>query len=359
MEHLTRERLLTVVLATATALSLYVCYYLVRPFLAPLAWALALAVTTYPMHDWIARRVRYRSLAAGVSVLIVVIALLSPLVLMMHQLVGEIADGISKLQAARGDEGWRQTLDRAPILAGALDWIESQINWRAELEKVRQFLISRLSALVTLSLRVVTHIFITAFVLFYFFRDRRAALDTLLSLMPLSAEEAESLFRRIRKTIHATLFGTLAVGMAQGTLGGLMFWVLGLPAPIFWGAIMVIMAVVPIVGAFAIWIPASLYLLLEGDWVRAAILFGWGALVVSLVDNFLYPILVGRGLQMHTLPVFFALLGGLFVFGASGLIIGPVALAVTLALLDVWRMRAAAIDRVGSGEQSSPATPGR
>jgi predicted PurR-regulated permease PerM len=103
--------------------------------------------------------------------------------------------------------------------------------------------------------------------------------------------------------------------------------------------VMALVAVVPVLGAFVVWVPAAIFLALEGNWGKAAILTGWGVVVVGLIDNLLYPALVGKRLRLHTLPVFFSILGGLALFGASGLILGPVTLAVTAALIDVWRRR--------------------
>jgi predicted PurR-regulated permease PerM len=128
----------------------------------------------------------------------------------------------------------------------------------------------------------------------------------------------------------------------QGALGGLMFWWLGLPAPILWGAVMGLLAIVPVLGAFVVWLPAAKFLAARGQWGKAVILLLWGTVVVGLINNLLYPILVGKRLRLHTVPVFFAIVGGLAVFGATGIILGPVILALTDAILEIWRRRTAA-----------------
>jgi predicted PurR-regulated permease PerM len=116
-----------------------------------------------------------------------------------------------------------------------------------------------------------------------------------------------------------------------------MFWWLGLPAPVLWGLVMGVLAVVPVLGAFIIWIPAVMFLTLEGSWGKALILAAWGGVVVAGIDNLMYPVLVGNRLKVHTIPTFMAIVGGLVVFGASGLILGPVTLTVTMVLLEGWR----------------------
>lgn len=157
--------------------------------------------------------------------------------------------------------------------------------------------------------------------------------------MPLSAEETDKVFGRVDDSVQATIFGTVVVALVQGTLGGLMFWWLGLPAPLLWGSVMALLAIVPIFGAFIVWIPAAVFLALEGSWDKALILTAWGGIVIALVDNLLYPILVKDRLRLHTVPVFIALVGGIAVFGAAGIVLGPVTLAVAVALVEIWRRR--------------------
>jgi predicted PurR-regulated permease PerM len=147
---------------------------------------------------------------------------------------------------------------------------------------------------------------------------------------------------RVGDTIYATIYGTLVVAAVQGLLGGLMFWWLGLPTPMLWGVIMGLLAVVPVLGAFVVWIPAAIFLLLDGSWGKAVMLALWGGVVVAGIDNVVYPVLVGSRLKMHTVLAFVSVVGGLMVFGPSGLILGPVALTITTELLAIWRQRAVA-----------------
>ena len=149
----------------------------------------------------------------------------------------------------------------------------------------------------------------------------------------------DQLFANVSDTVHATLYGTITVAIVQGALGGLMFWWLGLPAPLLWGVVMGLLAVVPVLGAFVIWIPAAIFLVLEGSGAKALLLTLWGVIVVGGIDNLLYPMLVGKRLRMHTVPAFIAIVGGLIVFGPSGLILGPVIVTVTRLLLHIWRAR--------------------
>ncbi len=330
-----------VVLVAATALLLYACWQLVQPFIGPLAWALALAIVALPLHRWMARKVEKPGLAAGLAVLAVAIIIVVPATFVGFSIVKEAGAGLDLIKNTAESGNWREQLARSPRLGGAVAALEKQANLGSQLQGMASEAGKRISQVVASSAWAIIQLLLTLFVLFYFFRDRRKALGTLRSLIPLSEHETDEVFARVSDTIHATIFGTLFVAAVQGTLGGLMFWWLGLPAPILWGAVMALLAIVPVLGAFVIWVPAAIFLAASGEIGKAAILTVWGGVVVALIDNLLYPIVVGKKLRLHTVPVFFAIVGGLAVFGAAGLILGPVVLALTDAILQIWRRRTA------------------
>jgi predicted PurR-regulated permease PerM len=259
----------------------------------------------------------------------------------MHRLAVEATNVVETLREEQKTQNWRATLYNNPQLAPVVQWIESQVDVNEELDRAVEAITNRFSRLVSGSVWAMIQILMTLFTLYFFFRDRRAVLRSMRSLVPLSHAEADKVFRRVADTIYGTLYGHIAVSFIQGALGGLMFWVLGLPAPLLWGVVMALLAIIPVLGAFVIWAPAAAFLLMEGDVWKAVILTLWGTLVVGLIDNLLYPVLVGKRLRLHTLPVFFAIVGGLIVFGMAGLVLGPLALALTIALVDIWKRRTA------------------
>jgi predicted PurR-regulated permease PerM len=196
---------------------------------------------------------------------------------------------------------------------------------------------------------VATGVLITLYILFYFLRDGSEMLRGLRRYLPLARHETDRLFRTTAETIRAVVFGTMAVSLIQGVLGGLIFWWLDLPAPLVWGAVMAFLSLLPMFGAALVWAPVALFLALQGDWQSALILAAWGAIVIGLSDNLLRPLLVKGQSQMHTLTVFIAMLGGLSAFGATGLVLGPLVVAIGTTLLDIWRARTAAGDTVEEG----------
>jgi predicted PurR-regulated permease PerM len=159
-------------------------------------------------------------------------------------------------------------------------------------------------------------------------------------LSPFTHSETSHLFHRAAETIRGVFYGTIITAAVQGTLGGLLFWLVGLPNPLFWGVVMALLSVIPVLGAFVIWVPAAAYLAMTGAWVQAAVVVAYGGIVIGGIDNVLYPVLAGGRLRLHTVPVFISIVGGLIVFGAAGLIIGPLAMSITIAIMEIWRSRA-------------------
>lgn len=360
-----RNRVQALVLILATAFGIYLCYRLALPFLPALAWALALAVIFAPFHRWLVSKLKRPSLAAAVAVLVVALMVAVPVTFLAQRLVTESAKGAEVIKTKVESGEWRRAIQAQPRLAPLADWIERKVDLPGTVKTLATWLTTTAGSIVKGSVVQVTEFCLIFYLLFYFLRDRCVALQLIRSLSPLSEAETERLFARIADTIHATVGGTLAVSVAQGLLGGLMFWWLGLPAPLLWGVVMALLAVLPVLGAFIVWIPAALILALEGSGGKALILTVWGLLVVGTIDNLLRPILVGNRLKLHTILAFISVVGGLILFGPSGLILGPVALTITTVLLETWRTRtvAEAMARVESAAASrfnndgAPKTP--
>lgn len=334
-----RRQVQTLLLMAATAAGIYLCLQMILPFLSPLAWALALAVLFAPLQRLLEKRLGNSSAAALVSVLLIALIVVIPLVLVVEQLAIQTSSAV-ELIAARIESGsWRRDLQAYPGLLALAGQVDQQFDLPGTLKALSATLGSTAAVLLRGSLWQLLGAALAFYLLFFLLRDRYAARQALRALSPLSGAEMNKLFGRIADTVHATLYGTLVMSALQGTLGGLMFWWLGLPEPLLWGLVMAVLAIVPVLGTSVVWGPASLYLLLAGHWVQALILFGWGMLVVGMIDNLLRPVMVGARLRLHTVPAFLSVLGGLMLFGSAGLILGPVTLTVTDELLELWRER--------------------
>ena len=331
-----RNHVYTLLLMAATVAGMYFCYQLATPFIPAFTWALALSVLFAPLYRRLVKKIKHPNLAAMICILAAVLIVVVPTAFIAQRILVEAANGAETIKTMIQSGEWQQILDAHPRLAPAGNWIEQQIDLPGIFNNAATWLTGTAASFVHGSVLQLISVVLTFYMLFYFLRDCGAILDTLRLISPLSGPDMKRIFDGISDTIHATVFGTFAVSLVQGTLGGLMFWWLDLPSPILWGVVMALLAVVPVLGAFIVWIPAAIFLLLDGSEGKALLLTIWGAVVVGGIDNLLYPMLVGSKLKMHTIIAFVSIVGGLIFFGPSGLILGPVMFTVTRILLEIW-----------------------
>ena len=334
-----RARVHALVLIAATLAGIYLCYMMTVPFFSSLTWALALTVLFIPLHRFIEAKVKKPNLAAILSVVVVALIVVLPFTFLAQRLVDEAAKGAALLKPYVENGAWKQAIAIHPSIAPISEWLDQHVDVSGMVENAVAWLSNTGAAVVRSSAVQLIGVLLTFYFLFYFLRDRRTALLSMREFSPLSKAETAEIFDRMVATVHATIYGTVVVALVQGFLGGFMFWILGLPAPLLWGVVMGLLAIVPVLGAFIVWIPAAIFLLVQGSWVKALILTVWGAVVVGGIDNLLYPMLVGSKLRFPTIPAFISIVGGLLVFGASGIILGPLALTLTAALVEIWRSR--------------------
>lgn len=306
-----------------------------EPYLASLTWALVLAVVFVRPHVWLEARLGPNA-AAGVSVFLIAVIIVGPLLLVSQHLINEAISGVGYLQATVTDGRWNGFLAAHPWLK----WIGGQIDLRALFARMGEFFTNIGASLLKQSTGQAITLLLSFYMLFFFLRDRQAGVEAIVRVSPFSDMETGKLIVRARDTIHATIYGTLAVAALQGVLGGFMFWLLAFPSPLFWALVMGVLSIIPVLGSFVIWIPATIYLAIEDRWAEAITLGLWGGVVIASADNFVRPLLVGETLRLHTAPAFVAMLGGLQFFGPSGLILGPLAFTMTVLMLEFWRRRA-------------------
>ncbi len=331
-----RSHVHTLLLMAVTVAGIYFCFQLAAPFIPAFTWALVLTVLFAPLNRRLEKKIKRPNLTAAICVLSAALIVVVPSAFVAQRILGEAANGAETIKTMIQSGEWQRILDDHPRLAPAGNWIEQQIDLPGIFNNAATWLTSTAASFVHGSVLQLIGVVLVFYMLFYFLRDRNAMLESVRSLSPLSAADMKRMFDAISDTVRATVYGTFAVSIIQGTLGGLMFWWLGLPSPVLWGVVMALLAVVPVLGAFIIWIPAAIYLLLDGSEGKALLLTIWGAVVVGGIDNLLYPMLVGSRLKMHTIIAFVSIVGGLIVFGPSGLILGPVMFTVTRILLEIW-----------------------
>lgn len=329
-------------LLALTAAALYVCWLMLLPFVNVLAWASVLVILFHPIQQRLVALTRRPGWSALLSTVIVIAVILIPLTLLTLVVAKEIGE------VAKNVEGFfRSLLDpSSPAPRRVMDWLGRYAG--ASSLDLQEYLLERLKNISgaiagrTLGLLggvagAIIQAFFTVFTMYYLFRDGSRIYNAMLEAIPLDVAETQRIFDRMREVIHASVYGVIVIAMVQGTLGGLAFAVLGLPSAVVWGVVMFFLSMIPMVGSSVIWAPTAIYLAMSGHWGKALALALWGALVIGTVDNFLRPKLIGERARLHELLIFFSVLGGLQIWGPLGLVLGPVMIAITLALFDIFR----------------------
>jgi predicted PurR-regulated permease PerM len=340
------DRFVTRVFGLAVAAVLaYALYRIFRPFFGPLYWAFLLGFLLFPLNRWVRGRMGGRNGAAALLLtLAVTVGIMVPAgiatALFARQAV-ELGQGL----AERADEykvsGVEDVL-ALPVIGRVLEWLEQRLSLdparvrQAAVEAVQNaihFLLTHGRAALFGTLGFIADFFVTLFVLFFLFRDGDAIVHRVKRLIPFDEKRKETLARRLEDVTRAVFYGTVVTAIAQGILLGLGFWISGLPSPVVFGALAAVASFIPFVGTGLIWVPAVIYLFVQGVVWKVIFLAVWSFLVVGSADNFLRPLLVSGRAQIGTLSVFFGVLGGLAAFGFIGLFLGPVILAFVLALI--------------------------
>jgi predicted PurR-regulated permease PerM len=334
---LTRDRSKLIVISAATIVCLFLCYRLVQPFIPALVIAITVAVVTQPLMRWLERHISSSSVRAGVGEAIVTMAVLAPIATTVYFVAIQIAQAVQNWQAYL--TSWQQILERQPRLAFAWQQVSQSLNITAAIEQFAGAVNAAAMAVATGSVYSIFQALIMLYVLFFIYRDRDQLLATVKKLSPLTGRETNRLLKQFSDTIHATVFGVITVAIIQGTLGGMIFWLLGIPGAVLWATVMALFAMIPNLGTFVVWGPAALILYLDGHGGKSLMLVLWGLTAIALIDNLLYPLLVGNRLRAHTVVAFLSILGGIAVFGASGIVLGPLVISLTVFLLELWRRR--------------------
>lgn len=334
-------------------------YWLIGDFVVALLVAAVLATLLHPLYSRILRAVGDRkAVASGLTVLLSLLLVVVPLALFLAVLAGEaiaISEGATEwIEQQTGESGTLQAqLEQDPDLRKLVPYQDQIMEKASELTSdVGSFVASELADSAKGTAEFFLMLFVMLYAMFFFLIDGRTILDGVLRFTPLSADDKGRLLGTFASVGRATIKGTLVIGIVQGGLAGLAFWVAGIGGAVFWGVVMGVLSVLPGIGAALVWIPAVIFLALDGR-IGAAVGLGlWCAIVVGTADNFLRPVLIGRDTEMPDLLVLLTTLGGLALFGVAGLVIGPLIGALYVA---VWKLWGSAIDEA-RGESVGVAT---
>lgn len=325
----------------------YLLFETFRPFFSALTWSAVLAYGLYPLYGKLVRATGERtSLSAAVMSVAVTVGLVLPLAYLSFLIGKEVASTylsvVTLLQ--QSDEKMGQWLGH-PVISGLIAQIQE--FERLTGTDLRTVMIDNLAAMGSTLVEQLTHVAkntlvglaelaIILFSTFYCFRDGEGAVDWIKELLPLEKSRQQLVLRRFDEVVKGAVLGNTLVAALEGVVGGLAFWVLGLPAALLWGSIMAILAYLPLVGATIVWAPVALYLFLQGRYISGTILCVAGV-IIAVLDYVVRTVVVGEASKLHTLLAFFAMLGGMRFFGLVGIVAGPLVVAVSVALLENYR----------------------
>lgn len=316
------------------------------PLSGAVSWAVFIAIVFSSLQDRSVLVCRGRKgWAAFGTLMVIVVSVLLPMALLTSSIAQEATAFYQRFKT--GEIQLSQFLQSG--LNALPDWARSMLDrlGLADLGAMQRRLVealgrssealtSRVFVLGQNTLDFLVSFFVMLYLLFFLLRDGKNLSAQTARALPLREEHTRRLLKQFATVVRATVKGNVVVALVQGALGWLAFWVLGITAPLLWGALMAMLSLLPAVGAALVWGPVALYLLSTGSIAQAVGLTAWGVLVIGLVDNVLRPILVGKETRMPDYLVLIATLGGLSVFGLNGFVIGPVIAALFIAAWDIF-----------------------
>jgi predicted PurR-regulated permease PerM len=331
----------------ALAVVLYFCFRIMEPFLMPIFLALILSTLLAPLYDLLLTRLKGRqSFAALIVCLGLTAAILLPILFLSMSLVNEASDAYGRIKDPDTLHAIGSWLDPAhnPVLRKLTTWLPGSFRFddlqlasrlSAQAQEIGVAVLGIATAFAGGVFNFLMDYFIMAVVLFFLLRDSAYFSERVRAISPLSVEDEDRFVDRFRVVTRATVVGNLATALTQGAISGLIFLLLGLPNPVLWGALTALLSLVPLVGTALVWVPWTIYLFAIGSPTRAIIFLVIQIVVIGSIDNVLRPLFMGSGVKMHTLVIFFSILGGIAYFGILGMIIGPLIFAMAIALVEI------------------------
>lgn len=343
----------TLLAYTFTLFMLYLLFTILSPFLAALVWAGAIGTISYPLYEKLLKHCHNREITASLLMTTAIaLAFIVPLIGLIFTLSREAALAYQYLESVTsGSSGNAMSnILQHPTVAPWLEMITpltSSLNLELDammlpaVKKGIAYMLNYSTGVVKNFLGVLIKLVLMVITLFFIYRDGVHFLQRFWQVVALKENLRATIVATTTRVLGAVMYGIVLTCMVQGTLGGLGFWIAGLPSPLLFGVLMAICAPIPFIGTALIWLPGALYLLMQGQTVHGVLLITWGVLVVSSIDNFIRPLFISGKAKLPILVIFLGVLGGLLAFGLAGIVAGPVILALFLVFFEVYRQELA------------------
>lgn len=318
---------------------LVLCMLMLHVFLAAIVGAIVLAVATERPFRWLRGKLHNATGAAAIALSITTLCVIVPGTF-LGRVVAQYAFTIGRmLRNGTVEKSIFAVVDQHPWLNSIIQESSRFLNWNKTAERAGAYIATNVVTLLSNSAVALTQTIVMLFLLFFLYRDGDTALRFLYSVLPMEESEAHTLVKGVEGTIRATFLGHFFVASIQGLAAGIVFAILGVGDAALLGVLTAIAAILPYFGAYIVWAPVAIYLGLSGHLLKGAILVVVGTLAISTLDNVLYPMLVGAQLRQHTAVIFLAFLGGIWLFGIPGLVLGPVIFSMASSSLSIWHAR--------------------
>lgn len=373
MEPTERTKLLSrIFLTVLMALLAWGVFVVMQPFLDALITAVILTISFQPVYSMVHRRIPNSSAAALVCILLLLVVILVPMVFLITTVVGDLRDLYSAMaEQSRNEGGWGEYFNQ--LVESPIRWLSQRTGMEAPelkaalLQKAEQWSAGALKWLTSIFGNLAAtlgNLIFTLFVMFFLFQSGDVFERRLIQYLPMEERRLRHLLEVLRNAIVTNLYGMVIVSLLQGSLVGIAFAIAGLHSPVFWGLVAAFTSLIPLVGTALVWVPGVIVLLLSGSYGMAIFLAVWGAVVVGFADNIARPLILQKGIEMSTLALFLALMGGVQVFGLIGLFAGPVIFTAAYVVMKIlheermeWEGRAPAVVAAGDGPSAETAPP--
>lgn len=335
-----RLQLVFFIIATLLVLGLNVLIFL--PYVSILFLAFVFAVVFTPMFDWLNKKFGdRRALASLVSVFLVFVFIAGPVLFFGAILFQESSDLYTKLlDEGEGALGLSTTLspvgDFITTLFPGVQIESLEVDLATYMQRGLSWLVDHVSVLFTGVFKIFVGLFLMLLALFYFFRDGKKFMNAIVSLSPLDDFYDKKIIERTTTAVNSVVRGHIVIGVIQGFLVGLGFFIFGVPSPVLWGTVAALASFIPTIGTTIVILPAIIFLYVSGSIGASIGLLIWGATAVGMIDNLLGPLLIERGIKIHPLLILLSALGGISLFGPIGFLAGPVCLSILFAFLDIY-----------------------
>ena len=332
--------------ATLLIATLWLAFFIFRPYFSALLLAITLAVIFEPLHRWLLRVANFlvknkngafvRGLAALITVIIVLVIVMGPLLGIGVQLFGEIrqlySTAVSSDSSAFFNELLADVEQRLGIFAPNL-----RVNFNAYLENVLGWLSQYLGPIFSGAGKVLLSLFLSLLAFYYLLKDGAKLRAFVIRFSPLPDGDDEKILKKLESAVNSVIRGAVLIALIQGVVAGIGFTIFGVPSPTLWGSFTAIAALIPNIGTSLVTIPAVIFLLVQGNFWGAVGLAIWAALAVGMIDNVLGPMVMQRsGVQMHPFVILLSVLGGITFFGPIGFLVGPLVISFLFALLEIY-----------------------